>query len=523
MAINYGVVVGAATAVYVSLRLLLHYTQDSREPRPLETLIPFVSPVIGMSRKKTGYYVMLRDKHNLPIYTLRLPGSRIYVVNSPALISAVQRQHKVLAFMPLVAKASVKISGFSKTASDIINTNTNGEDGDWGYVLTFRDAIHPSLAPGTQLDGMNRVMLGLVAESLNRVKEQVPKSVKLFEWVSHQITLATTSAAYGPSNPYKEPRFEAAFWAFKSGMSNLILGLNSTGTAKEAIRAMDMGSAAFEKYFSENNHREGSALVQARYDHSVEHHIPINDIARSEFANGVALLSNTVPNTFWMLYHLYSDPKVLEECRKEVSGVLVVMNNAEGHPTHTLDISKLKTSCPILLSTYKEVLRVYSTAVSARLVMEDHMLDNQYLLKKGSTVMMPTPVQHHNAAVWGSENDSFDHLRFAGAKRPSQAGFRAFGGGTTLCPGRHFATTEILAFTAIMIMQFDIKAKSSGWVRPSWNKVEFWEATPSPDEDFEVEILAIRVQEQVERDVHWAFVLTDSDKPIELSAEDLSS
>lgn len=153
-----------------------------------------------------------RDRYNLPIYTLRMPGSRIYVVNSLALISAVQRQHKALAFMPLAAKASVKVSRFSKTASDIINTNTNGEDGDWGYVMTFHDAIQPSLAPGTHLDAMNRVMLGLVAESLNRLKEQVPTTVGLFDWVNHQITLATTNSAYGPSNPYKDPKIETAFW-----------------------------------------------------------------------------------------------------------------------------------------------------------------------------------------------------------------------------------------------------------------------------------------------------------------------
>jgi hypothetical protein len=61
MAIDYGVVVvGACAAIYASLRLLLHYTQDPREPRPLETLIPFVSPVIGMMRKKTNFYVLLR-------------------------------------------------------------------------------------------------------------------------------------------------------------------------------------------------------------------------------------------------------------------------------------------------------------------------------------------------------------------------------------------------------------------------------------------------------------------------------
>ena len=116
--------------------------------------------------------------------------------------------------------------------------------------------------------------------------------------------------------------------------------------------------------------------------HSTAHQIPLNDIARAEFANGAALLSNTVPNTFWMLYHLYSDPKVLEECRKEVSDVLVVIENTEGKPTHTLDMSKVKMSCPVLVSAYKEVLRIYSTAISARLVMEDHMLDNQCLLKK---------------------------------------------------------------------------------------------------------------------------------------------
>ncbi|EAT85804.2 hypothetical protein SNOG_07153 [Parastagonospora nodorum SN15] len=469
-------------------------------------------------RKKTKYYVMLRDKFNLPIYTLRLPGSRIYVVNSPALMSAVQKQYKALAFMPLVADASVKVSRFSKTASDIINMNINGDDGNWGYVMTFHDAIQPSLAPGTHLDAMNRIMLGLVAQTFNGLKEEAPTTVKLFDWVQHQITLATTGSVYGPSNPYKDPKFEAAFWTFKSGMSNLIMGLNSTGIAKKAINAMNVGSIAFEKYFSENHHHDGSEHVQARFNHSTDHRIPLNDIARSEFANGVALLSNTVPNTFWLLYHLYSDPDVLKKCRQEVLAVLTVTESAEGKATNILDISKLKTSCPILLSTYKEVLRLYSTAVSARLVMQDHMLDNQYLLKKGSTVMMPTPVQHHNSTIWGSNSNTFDHMRFAD-QRPSQAGFRAFGGGTTLCPGRHFATTEILAFAATMIMQFDVRPKSTRWMEASGDRVEFWEATPSPDENFEVEIRSI---EGEGRGGRWEFILSDSDGPIGLSTQDLA-
>jgi hypothetical protein len=134
------------------------------------------------------------------------------VVNSPSLISAVQKQRTILAFMPMVAKGSIKVSRFSKMATDIINTNTNGEDGDWGYVNTFHDAIHPSLAPGAKLDAMNRVMLGVVAELIDRVAEEPVKCIKLHEWVKHQIALATTDSVYGPANPYRDSAIEKAFW-----------------------------------------------------------------------------------------------------------------------------------------------------------------------------------------------------------------------------------------------------------------------------------------------------------------------
>src|SRR4051812_20987629 len=80
-----------------------------------------------------------RDKYNLPIYTLRLPNARIYVVNSLALTSSVQKAHKTLSFDPLVAKASIRLTQLSKTTFDIVNTDLHGD----GYVPTFYTAIHP--------------------------------------------------------------------------------------------------------------------------------------------------------------------------------------------------------------------------------------------------------------------------------------------------------------------------------------------------------------------------------------------
>jgi len=294
----------------------------------------------------------------------------------------------------------------------------------------------------------------------------------------------------------------------------MTLGLPATASAQ----AMTFGAVAFEKYFARLDHEKGAALIQARYRHSMDHHIPLNDIARAEFANGIALLSNTIPNTFWMLYHIYSDPTVLAEIRKELAGVVSM---TDGN-TRTLDVSKVKTSCPILLSAWKEVLRLHSAAVTVRQVTQDHMLNGEFLLKEGNTVLMPSPVQHHNAAIWGPDHNTFNHRRFANSNtgsRTTQAGFRAFGGGTTLCPGRHFATTEILAFTAIMLLQFDVTPVSGSWNNGLASVADIWESTSRPAEDFEVEIRAI---ESSASGRDWAFVLSDSDEPIALSAEDIA-
>ncbi|PVI08705.1 cytochrome P450 [Periconia macrospinosa] len=508
----YGVV-GAATVLYFSLQLLLHLTQDKREPTALATSIPFLSPIFGMSKKKSKFYIELRDKYRLPIYTLRLPGSRLYVINSSALISAVQKQHRVLAFMPIIAKGSIKVSRFSKTGAKIISTNTNGEDGEGGYVNSFHDAIHPAVSPGKNLDAMNRLMLGLVAAQFDHEAAHGNQNVKLFEWIKQQIGQATTDSVYGPGNPFRDSAIEKAFWTFKGGMSTLILDFPDWA-AKDAIKALDTGAAALEDYFKADLHRKGTALVQARFDHSSAHGMPLNDIARSEFTNLVALLANTVPASFWMIYHIYSDPQVLADCRAELASAIIFTNGK-----NVIDMSQVKSSCPIFLSTFKEVLRHHSTTVAAREVMEDFLLNDQYLLKKGSTVMMPGPVQHTFEDVWGADVNAFNYKRFA---VPDQhkftASFRAFGGGSTLCSGRHFATTEILAFTAVMLMRFDVKPAAGRWVQPTENKVDFWEATAGPDDDVEVEIGPVKGRNA---EGAWQFTLSESDKPIELSAEDM--
>ncbi|KAF4630698.1 hypothetical protein G7Y89_g7435 [Cudoniella acicularis] len=489
-------IVTVAVAIAGGLHLLLHYTQDAKEPPTVSTFLPFFGPMIGLSRKKSKYYVELRDKYDLPIYTLRLPGSRLYVVNAISLIPAVQRQFKTLAFPPLEAKLAMSICGSSKTANEILSTNVNGDEGYWGYSITFYKTIHTPLAPGPELDAMNRVMAQKVAASIDRLEEKV---VGLFDFIRHEITLASTDSVYGPKNPFKDPAIEESFWKFPPGIMILIMDFLPSILARESVQAREFMTKAFTRYFKEGGHNQGSGLIRTRYEHSTEHKVPVEDIARFEVGGAIAILVNTSPASFWMAYYLYSDLAVLEDCRQELYNIIsddtVTTEDGEVIRVRTLDLSRVKASCPILLSTMQEVLRVHTVGISTRMVMEDHMLDNKYLLKKGSTVLIPGPVQHTSSSSWGTDVKEFDHRRFLPKEK------------------RHHP----VAFP-MLILRFDLTPVEGKWVRPSTDKAEIWETIPTPDHDIKVKISPRAGQD---RSAKWRILVSDSDKAMPISAEDL--
>ncbi|KAM7210403.1 hypothetical protein V8F06_014220 [Rhypophila decipiens] len=110
-------------------------------------------------------------------------------------------------------------------------------------------------------------------------------------------------------------------------------------------------------------------------------------------------------------------------------------------------------------SSYQETLRHRSMGTSVREVMQDTMLDGRWLLKKGAMLQMPSRIIHQDSGLWGSDVADYNPRRFLPEERknrPSNICFRAFGGGETLCPGRHFATNEALAVVALFVVRFDM-------------------------------------------------------------------
>ncbi|KAI0096081.1 cytochrome P450 [Nemania sp. FL0031] len=468
MSLALPIIIGLHASTYILLFAALYLTQGADEPSSIEDAIPFITPVLKMRFYGTRFHRHMRDKYNLPIYTIRLPGIRLYVVNSSSLIQRIQRQFLTLSFTAIEARIAANLIGVTEATSKIIKHNATSED---GYLMSLPKYLHSALSTGPALYDMNRRSVQVIAKSLNKLAQEGPTTVDMFQWVRHELLLASTEGVYGPNNPFRDPIMEQAWYTFETGIMTFLLKRLSRIFARKSFNAREYMVKVWEQYFDEGAYEQGSKLVKARVKISNDFNISLKETARIELGGSQAILSNTFPVTFWV--------ELSEGVRIDDRG------------TCSIDLSYARSSCPILLSTFKETLRLYSTATSTREAMEDHQLDNMYLLKKGGIIMMPSSVQHTNRAVYGETVETFMHKRFIrepGEKGIDPIAFRAFGGGTTLCPGRHFAITEILVFSALLALRFDIKPTGGKWVAPSTAKSQTMPAIAVPDWDFSVEM-----------------------------------
>ena len=227
---------GLGTAAYFLLARSSESAQDTREPPTVSGSIPYIGHVIGIMRSKFNYYVQLRcvnyqnlnlctlevslaylkhsHQNSLPIFTMSMPGQKMYVVTTPDLIQAIQKQPKALAFPPIEAKFASAVCGVSKEAHNTLLKNVNGDEGDWGLSMESYAAMRSALAPGAGLDKMNRTMIENIATSLDQIvpSRESRMRLQLSKWLRSAITLATTNAVYGPQNPFKNQAVQDGFW-----------------------------------------------------------------------------------------------------------------------------------------------------------------------------------------------------------------------------------------------------------------------------------------------------------------------
>jgi oxysterol 7-alpha-hydroxylase len=129
---------------------------------------------------------------------------------------------------------------------------------------------------------------------------------------------------------------------------------------------------------------------------------------------------------------------------------------------------------------WREALRVGTAAAPARVVMEDTELEG-YVVRKGSVVLMPTALLHHDPALF-PDSDKVDVKRWmdeasaviqvspseiddqkglahveADEQQQRQRSIRTFGGGMGMCSGRYAAEQEIIGIVSKLLLLFDVE------------------------------------------------------------------
>jgi cytochrome P450 len=249
---------------------------------------------------------------------------------------------------------------------------------------------------------------------------------------------------------------------------------------------------AFYQYLNDDGLDTACSFIKELSNLGIRRGLSTENNARALLGSILAIVGNTIPTTFWLLIQIFSRPDLLSEIRSELEATL---EDPSAQSEVSLDYTVIREKCPVFMSTYEEILRMTSGIATVRYTNEDTLIQDRWLLKKGAQVQMPTAFIHADPATWGADAEVFDHTRFLKTKVLTKeqkarraAAFRPFGGGNTLCPGRHFASYEVLTFVGSILLGFDMTPTTQSFNIPQMDRSKLPLTSLKPAGDIKVNL-----------------------------------
>ncbi|KAK6344257.1 hypothetical protein TWF696_007899 [Orbilia brochopaga] len=454
-------------------------TKDGEPPVPPYWL-PFVRHAFDLAageEKMLEKYRKVDGKPGLP-RTIYAFGQKIYLLTDPAAISLMYRKSKTLVFDPLIEHALIQMFGgtpsaFRALAPGLPGVDQTGLEEKPEWCKLVHGMYLRELNPKTpSLDNMTRIF---VRELNNELEKHMPLEkdfveVDLFTWVKKIMFPASGRALYGTKLRLTD-ELAKNFWFWDSAFLQLfkmypdfmIPGVRAARQVviDELIRwrmeVKDMRDKVPDDVLWEENF--GTRLVKERV--KLTEQVLDEDDHQAHASIHLSLLwgleANALPTASWLMGFALTTPGVLERMREELKTCKEAPTPGSSLPA--FDVEKL-SKLPYLNAVWQETLRLGTSSMSPRMVLEDTEI-NGYMFKKGGMIQGLNPLAQIEEAYWGKDVNNFNPDRWlpypdedaaAAARRirEHQAKLRPFGGGLSICPGRHFASQEILATVAVM-------------------------------------------------------------------------
>jgi cytochrome P450 len=273
-------------------------------------------------------------------------------------------------------------------------------------------------------------------------------------------------------------------------MGSIVLGFFPSIIARKGYLARAKLASILLPYYKAgyDQTEETSALVKERGRLFRKWDMPVDEIAKNEVAVMLVAVANTIPTMFWLFYHVWTRPELVDRLQQEAAQHVACLSATEGKlppagvKEITITYSSIGETCPLLHSCFREVARLASQNATLRRVLEDTVLRDEngqsWVLKKGNNVILPGECLHRDRDTWGEDADEFNPERFLPNNTPTKKKERLrklsyvpFGGGRHLCPGRRFALAETLSFMAALVLGFDVEGLDPEKTRMQWSKM----------------------------------------------------
>ncbi|KAG9008425.1 hypothetical protein FRB90_008889 [Tulasnella sp. 427] len=406
------------------------------------------------------------------IFGAKTTGRTMYYVTDAALINQVYKQPKIFAMSLVQMEWGKNCFSFSDKA-------LFGTPALTGEIFPHLDR---SMAPVNMM-GLVETFERCLAKAIKTFPTPTPgTSVSLQDFVLRLAHRATGAAYYGPTFDVE------AFWddwqGFDDGVYKVALAY-PVPLCPHFVKCRERVIQRFLEYLDDPAHEPCEMIgEQERMARDVAK-LDRRDLGVLIMSDYWPLMANVPWGSLWLLILQLQRAEGLAPILAELDAAGAAWSSTQPDPTVSY-LSNLtaffqsQPQLPLFQSTINEVLRFTSDSYSMRGVVPDEgaMLGG-YKLKKNDTLIMSTRSVHFDETLFGEDAKTFEPKRWLNLGEEAKTSFRPYGGGVSMCSGRHFASYHVKIFLTTLLHSFRFevdKAKSPG---PSPREQRVWaEAAP---------------------------------------------
>ncbi|KAH9872385.1 hypothetical protein IAQ61_005220 [Plenodomus lingam] len=446
------------------------------QPKTLPYSIPWVGHIASFVRNGNGLITKgrLHFGNKREPFALVLGGQYVYVITSAKDVTAIFRNTTQLTFDAYVEDMQLRF-GASPAAVKAIwakpqdyflqdRLKNGGFPNPHGKALAHvSEAIFKAqLYPGDKLNALSTKFLNTIMERANwestsssvileRNHNDTERLVSLHRWTRDVLLYAATRAFFGEALFKLDPNvldhfaeFDEDSWQFTYQVPERF--------ARKTYRAKATTQNVFDRYFdlpaSERSDANWMILTLESEMRAIG--IESRDISAYLLMIYWVINGNAWKAAYWLCSFILFNPELKASLERDLKPLF----QDDKMPEPSL-LMKHMESLPHLMAAYNETLRICTSSVTVRNVLEDCVVGTSRF-QKGSRILIPFLQMMMDENVFGARPEEFRHERFL--EKPSLAkdpSFRPFGGGLTYCPGRFMAQHEIFMLVALAFGRFD--------------------------------------------------------------------